>query len=665
MGLEEVKERIEKLRKEIEYHNRKYYIENKPVISDYEFDQLMRELQELEEQYPQFETPDSPTQRVGSDLTNEFPSLPHLVPMQSLSNAYSYEELKDYMNRVNRLLGTTSVEYVVEQKIDGVSINLRYENGILQLALTRGDGIVGEDITANAKTVADIPLRIEYPKLIEIRGEIFMTHDEFARINRKRVENGEEPFANPRNAAAGSLKLKYSREVAKRRLRSFLYGVGYFEEGAFSSQYELLQFLQKQGFRTNPHIKRCISLKEIQDFCDEWEKKRFDLPFDIDGMVLKVNSFEYQSKLGSTAKSPRWAIAYKFKAEEAITKLVNIDFQVGRTGAVTPVARLIPVKISGSTVSNATLHNEDEIKRLKLKIGDYVKVIKAGEIIPKVTSVVFEKRDGTEKPFKMITHCPVCHTKLVKPAGEAIWRCPNISCPAQIKRSLEHFVSRNAMDIEGFGEALISFLVDNNFVKNIADLYKFDYTKLKQFEGFEEKSVQNLKDAIEKSKTKPFSKVLYALGIRYVGVKTAYILAEHFKSIDNLQQASVEEIMQVPEIGEKIAQSVVAYFQNPQNKKLIEELKKVGLQFELKEEKAKPQKLKGLKFVITGTLPNYTRDEIKELIAEEGGEVLSSISKNVDYLVLGENPGSKLDKAKKIGTIKIISEDEVLKMIKG
>lgn len=665
MDLEKVKERIEKLRKEIEYHNRKYYIENKPVISDYEFDQLMRELQELEEQYPQFKTPDSPTQRVGSDLTNEFPSLPHLVPMQSLSNAYSYEELKDYMNRVNRLLGTTSVEYVVEQKIDGVSINLRYENGILQLALTRGDGIVGEDITANAKTVADIPLRIEYPKLIEIRGEIFMTHDEFARINKKRVENGEEPFANPRNAAAGSLKLKYSREVAKRRLRSFLYGVGYFEEGAFSSQYELLQFLQKQGFRTNPHIKRCTSLKEIQDFCDEWEKKRFDLPFDIDGMVLKVNSFEYQSRLGSTAKSPRWAIAYKFKAAEAITKLVNIDFQVGRTGAVTPVARLIPVKISGSTVSNATLHNEDEIKRLKLKIGDYVKVIKAGEIIPKVTSVVFEKRDGTEKPFKMISHCPVCHTKLVKPVGEAIWRCPNISCPAQIKRSLEHFVSRNAMDIEGFGEALISFLVDKNFVKNFADLYKFDYTKLKQFEGFKEKSVQNLKDAIEKSKTKPFSKVLYALGIRYVGIKTAHILAEHFKSIDNLQQASVEEIMQVPEIGEKIAQSVVAYFQNPQNKKLIEELKKLGLQFELKEEKAKPQKLKGLKFVITGTLPNYTRDEIKELILEEGGEVLSSVSKNVDYLVLGENPGSKLAKAKKIGTIKIISEDEVLKMIKG
>lgn len=664
MDIEKVKERIEKLRKEIEYHNRKYYTENKPVISDYEFDQLMRKLQELEAQYPQFITPDSPTQRVGSDLTNEFPSVPHLVPMQSLSNAYSYEELQDYMNRVTRLIGTASIEYVVEQKIDGVSINLRYENGILQLALTRGDGVVGEDITANAKTVADIPLRIEYPKLIEIRGEIFMTHDEFARINKERAQNGEELFANPRNATAGSIKLKYSREVAKRRLRSLLYGVGYHEEGEFSSQYELLQFLKEQGFRTNPHIKKCTSLKEIQDFCDEWEKRRFELPFDIDGMVLKVNSFEYQRRLGSTAKSPRWAIAYKFKAEEAITKLVNIDFQVGRTGAVTPVARLIPVKISGTTVSNATLHNEDEIKRLKLKIGDYVKVIKAGEIIPKVTSVVFEKRDGTEKPFKMITHCPVCHTKLVKPVGEAIWRCPNISCPAQIKRSLQHFVSRNAMDIEGFGESLISFLVDNNFVKNIADLYKFDYTKLRQFEGFEEKSVQNLKNAIEKSKEIPFPKVLYALGIRYVGVKTARILAEHFKSIDNLQKASEEEIMQIQEIGEKIAQSVVSYFQNPQNQKLIEELKKLGLQFELKEEKAKPQKLKGLKFVITGTLLNYTRDEIKELLTENGGEVLSSVGKNVDYLVVGENPGSKLDKAREIGTIKIISEDEVLKMIK-
>jgi len=624
----------------------------------------MRELQELEAQYPQFITPDSPTQRVGSDLTNEFPSVQHLVPMQSLSNAYSYEELQDYMNRTNRLLGTASVEYIVEQKIDGVSINLRYENGILQLALTRGDGIMGEDITANAKTVKDIPLHIDYPKLIEIRGEIFMTHDEFLQINKKRVENGEEPFANPRNATAGSVKLKYSREVAKRRLHSILYGVGYFEEGEFVLQYELLQFLKEQGFRTNPHFKKCTSLNEIKDFCDEWEKRRSELPFDIDGMVVKVNSFEYQRKLGSTAKSPRWAIAYKFKAEEAITKLIKIDFQVGRTGAVTPVARLVPVQISGSTVSNATLHNEDEIKRLKLKIGDYVKVIKAGEVIPKVTGVVFEKRDGTEKPFKMITNCPVCHTKLIKPVGEAIWRCPNISCPAQIKRSLEHFVSRNAMDIEGFGESLISFLVDNNFVKDIADLYKFDYNKLKQFEGFKEKSVQNLKKAIEKSKETPFPKVLYAIGIRYVGVKTARILAESFKSINKLQRASVEEVMEVPEIGEKIAYSVVDYFQNPQNQKLIEELKKLGLQFEIKEEKRKPQKLKGLRFVLTGTLPHYTRDEMKELITEYGGEVISTVSKNVDYLVVGENPGSKLNKARKIGTIKILSEDEVLKMMK-
>jgi DNA ligase (NAD+) len=584
--------------------------------------------------------------------------------MQSLSNAYSYEELQDYMNRTNRLLGTASVEYIVEQKIDGVSINLRYENGILQLALTRGDGIMGEDITANAKTVKDIPLHIDYPKLIEIRGEIFMTHDEFLQINKKRVENGEEPFANPRNATAGSVKLKYSREVAKRRLHSILYGVGYFEEGEFVLQYELLQFLKEQGFRTNPHFKKCTSLNEIKDFCDEWEKRRSELPFDIDGMVVKVNSFEYQRKLGSTAKSPRWAIAYKFKAEEAITKLIKIDFQVGRTGAVTPVARLVPVQISGSTVSNATLHNEDEIKRLKLKIGDYVKVIKAGEVIPKVTGVVFEKRDGTEKPFKMITNCPVCHTKLIKPVGEAIWRCPNISCPAQIKRSLEHFVSRNAMDIEGFGESLISFLVDNNFVKDIADLYKFDYNKLKQFEGFKEKSVQNLKKAIEKSKETPFPKVLYAIGIRYVGVKTARILAESFKSINKLQRASVEEVMEVPEIGEKIAYSVVDYFQNPQNQKLIEELKKLGLQFEIKEEKRKPQKLKGLRFVLTGTLPHYTRDEMKELITEYGGEVISTVSKNVDYLVVGENPGSKLNKARKIGTIKILSEDEVLKMMK-
>jgi len=661
----EIKKRIEQLTKEIEFHNKKYYIENHPVISDYEFDQLMRELQELENKYPEFALPNSPTQRVGSDITNEFESIPHIVPMQSLSNVYSFEELKDFLLRVEKGLGISSLEYVVEQKIDGVSINLLYENGVLLYALTRGDGTVGEDITKNAKTIRDIPLSIKYRKRIEIRGEIYLARDEFNKLNEQRQKAGNEPFANPRNAAAGSIKLKYSKDTAKRHLNAIFYGMGFTEENEFSYQYEFLQFLKNQGFPTNQNVKKCSSFDEIKSFCNEWEPKRFDLPFDIDGMVIKVNRFDYQKKLGSTAKSPRWAIAYKFKAEEVITKLNRIEFQVGRTGAITPVAKLTPVRISGSTVSNATLHNEDEIKRLQLKIGDYVKVVKSGEIIPKIIGVVFDKRDGTEKDFQMIKRCPVCHTELVRKEDEVIWRCPNVSCPAQIKRNLEHFASRNAMDIEGLGTSVIATLADKNFVKNFADLYKFDYTKLKSLEGFEEKSVQNLINAIEKSKSIPFPKVLYAIGIRYVGVKTARILAKHFGSIENLRKATVEELSEVPEIGEKIALSIVEYFQNEKNSELIDELQSIGLQFQIKKEEKKEKKLDGLKFVLTGTLPNYSRNEMKELIISNGGEVLSAISKNVDYLVLGENPGSKLEKARKIGSIKIISEAKILEMVKG
>jgi len=661
----EIKKRITYLKKEIEFHNKKYYIENRPVISDYEFDQLMRELQELEKKYPEFALPDSPTQRVGSDITNEFESIPHIVPMQSLSNAYSFEELKDFLLRVEKGLGISSLEYVVEQKIDGVSINLLYENGVLLYALTRGDGTDGENITKNAKTIRDIPLSIKYRKRIEIRGEIYLARGEFNKLNEQRQKAGNEPFANPRNAAAGSIKLKYSKDTAKRHLNALLYGIGFVEKDEFLSQYEILQFLKDQGFKTNPNIKKCKSLEEIKSFCNEWEPKRFDLPFDIDGMVIKVDLLDYQEKLGSTAKSPRWAIAYKFKAEEVITKLNRIEFQVGRTGAITPVAKLTPVRISGSTVSNATLHNEDEIKRLQLKIGDYVKVVKSGEIIPKIIGVVFEKRDGTEKDFQMIRECPVCHTKLVRKEDEAIRRCPNVSCPAQIKRNLEHFASRNAMDIEGLGTSVIATLIDNNFVKNFADLYKFDYTKLKSLEGFEEKSVQNLRNAIEESKSIPFPKVLYAIGIRYVGVKTARILAENFGSIENLKKATVEELSEVPEIGEKIALSIVEYFQNEKNSELINELQNIGLQFQIKKGEKREKKLDGLKFVLTGTLPNYSRNEMKELIISNGGEVLSAISKNVDYLVFGENPGSKLDKAKRIGSIEIISETDVLEMMKS
>lgn len=664
MEKSKIKDRVKQLKKEIGFHNRKYYIENRPIISDYEYDQLMSELLDLEKKFPEFATEDSPTQRVGSDLTNQFASIPHIVPMQSLSNAYSFEEIADFINRVEKNLNQKTFDFVIEQKIDGVSINLFYENGILQHALTRGNGSVGEDITQNAKTIIDIPLTINYQKKIEIRGEIYLSHQEFEKLNRQKQENGKSLFANPRNAAAGSIKLKFSKYAAKRHLNAIFYGIGFAENNEFSSHYEILEFLRKQGFMTNSNTKKYKSLAKIKLFCNEWEKKRFDLPFDIDGMVIKVNLLKFQKKLGSTAKSPRWAVAYKFKAEEAITKLKSIEFQVGRTGAITPVAKLESVKIAGSIVSNATLHNEDEIKRLKLKIGDYVKLVKSGDIIPKIIEILSQKRDGSEKNFEMITKCPVCDTKLVRKAEKAIWRCPNISCPAQIKRNLEHFASRDAMNIEGLGISIIAFLVENNFIKNFADLYKFDFNTLKSFDGFEEKSIRNLEKAIEKSKTIPFERLLFGLGIRFVGSKIARILAEHFGSIENLRHSSFDNLIEIPEIGEKIAQSIIEYFSDEKNAHLIDEFQKFGLQFEVKKNEMNEQKLAGLKFVITGTLLNYSRSEIKNIILTSGGNVSSAISKKINYLILGENPGSKLEKAEKIKTIKIISEEDLLKMLK-
>ena len=664
MEKSKIKDRVKQLKKEIGFHNRKYYIENRPIISDYEYDQLMSELLDLEKKFPEFATEDSPTQRVGSDLTNQFASIPHIVPMQSLSNAYSFEEIADFINRVEKNLNQKTFDFVIEQKIDGVSINLFYENGILQHALTRGNGSVGEDITQNAKTIIDIPLTINYQKKIEIRGEIYLSHQEFEKLNRQKQENGKSLFANPRNAAAGSIKLKFSKYAAKRHLNAIFYGIGFAENNEFSSHYEILEFLRKQGFMTNSNTKKYKSLAKIKLFCNEWEKKRFDLPFDIDGMVIKVNLLKFQKKLGSTAKSPRWAVAYKFKAEEAITKLKSIEFQVGRTGAITPVAKLESVKIAGSIVSNATLHNEDEIKRLKLKIGDYVKLVKSGDIIPKIIEILPQKRDGSEKNFEMITKCPVCDTKLIRKAEKAIWRCPNISCPAQIKRNLEHFASRDAMNIEGLGISIIAFLVENNFIKNFADLYKFDFNTLKSFDGFEEKSIRNLEKAIEKSKTIPFERLLFGLGIRFVGNKIARILAEHFGSIENLRHSSFDNLIEIPEIGEKIAQSIIEYFNDEKNAHLIDELQKFELQFEVKKNEMNEQKLAGLKFVITGTLLNYSRSEIKNIILTSGGNVSSAISKKINYLILGENPGSKLEKAEKIKTIKIISEEDLLKMLK-
>ncbi len=662
MNKSEAKERIEELKEQINHHNYLYYVKNQPEISDYEYDQMMRELMRLEKEFPEFATADSPTKRVGSDISNEFPTYPHLQEMYSIDNAFSIQEVNEFIERVHKNIPGQEVEYLLEHKIDGVSINLLYENGVLQRALTRGDGVQGDDITENVRTIYDIPLRIDYTKKIEIRGEIYLSRQEFNRINKKRAENDEVLFANPRNAAAGSIKLKYSREVAERKLNAIMYAVGYFEGEDFCTQQGLLRFLEAQKFRINPHFKLCRSISEIEEFCNKWESRRFDLPFDIDGIVIKVNSFKQQKELGATAKFPRWVTAYKFKAEEKETRLLDITFQVGRTGAITPVAILEPVHLAGTTVSRATLHNQDEIARLGVKIGDYVKVIKSGEIIPKVTGVAFDKRTGRERDFQMISECPVCHTKLVKKEDEAICRCPNISCPAQIKRTLQHFASRNAMDIEGLGTAIIEMLVDKAWLTDFSDIYNLDYEKLKGLEGWEEKSVNNLKNAIENSKKVPFHKVLYALGIRFIGSRTARILAENFSNIDEIMNASKEKLTAIPEIGEKIAQSVVEFFSNEKNVALINRLREIGLKFS-SEEMIQERKLSGMKFVLTGSLESLTRSEAKEKIVALGGDVLSTVSSKVNYLVVGRNPGTKLQKAQKLGTVEIINEDEFLKMI--
>lgn len=663
MNEKDAEKKIEILKSKINFHSKKYYVDNQPMVSDREFDRLMRELQQLEREFPQFFTADSPTQRVGSDISNQFQTRMHVFPMQSLGNVYSFEELADFLQRIKKNLPEKKIEYVIEQKIDGLSINLLYDNGFLQYALTRGNGIEGEDITPNVKTIRDIPLKIPYKSRIEIRGEIFLSHAEFSRLNEKRVQEGKSSFANPRNAAAGSVKLKSSLDTAKRHLNAIVYALGFSAENKFKTQKQFLEFLQENHFRINKNFTLVNSFAEMQKYCNEWDEKRFDLPFDIDGMVIKINSFVQQKELGSTAKSPRWAIAYKFQAEEAVTKLNKIEFQVGRTGAITPVAKLEPVHLSGTTVSNATLHNEDEILRLRIKIGDYVKVIKSGEIIPKVTEVVFEKRDGSEKDFAMITNCPICNSKLIRPEGEAIWRCPNVNCPAQIKKGIEHFVSRNAMDIKGMGSAMINLLVEKNLIQNVSEIYTFDYHILNQYEGFKEKSINNLINAVEESKEKPFAKVLFALGIRHIGAKIARIIAENFKSIDNLMATSTEEFLEIADLGEAIAESIHAYFQNAENVKLIKNLRQSGLNFETKIGEKSALNLEGLKFVLTGKLDKYSRNDLKEIIIKNGGDVISAISKNVDYLIAGENAGSKLQKAQKIESIRIIGEKEFEKML--
>ncbi|MEW6684838.1 MAG: NAD-dependent DNA ligase LigA [Candidatus Edwardsbacteria bacterium] len=664
MTKEEAKKRIEKLRQEILYHNKLYYVLNQPVISDYEYDQLVKELEKLEKQFPELITPDSPTQRVGGEPLIEFTTVEHKVPMLSLDNTYADSAVLEFDERVRKGLRSEKPEYTVELKIDGVAIALLYENGVFVRGATRGDGYKGDDVTLNLRTIRSIPLRLTTTKKelqnIEVRGEVYLPRAEFERLNEEKEREGEPLFANPRNATAGSLKLLDPKLVAQRKLNIFIYGVGESPRGEFKTHYETLMALKEAGLRVNESVKLCKDIELAIEYCNLWEKERDNLDYEIDGMVIKVNLFAQQERLGHTQKSPRWAIAYKFPARQASTKLKEIILQVGRTGTVNPVAILEPVEVSGSTISRATLHNEDEIRRKDIRIGDTVLIEKGGEVIPKVVRVVPEKRTGKEKNFVMPKTCPSCGGPIKRDESEVAWRCENIACPAQLKRRIEHFAFRGAMDIEGLGTAMVEVLVDKGLVKDYGDIYYLKKSDLLNLERMGDKSAQNLLDGIEKSKQNPFYRVLFALGIRHVGIHAARILAERFGSLKALKEAKFEDIATIYGLGGILAQSVVDFFANKRNLAVLEKLERAGVQLS-EEKKVKAQPLSGKTFVITGTLENFTREQAQELIISLGGNVSSSVSQKTNFVVVGKEPGSKYTKAKEL-RVKILNEEEFLKI---
>lgn len=665
MDKEKIAERIQHLRKVLEEHNYRYYVLAQPIISDFEYDMLMKELIELEKQYPEFYDPLSPSQRVGSDLDQKFQQERHEYPMLSLDNVYSIEELHEFHERIYKLLNEP-IEYSCELKYDGVSISIVYENGKLIKAITRGDGEVGDNVTENIKTIKSIPLRLfgnDYPNKFIIRGEVILTKEAFQRLNEEREKMGEPLFANPRNAAAGTLKLQNSSEVARRPLDCLFYSL-LGENLPYNNHFQNLQKAKEWGFKISEHIKLCKNLNEVIEYINYWEKEKDNLNFNIDGIVIKVNSLVQQQRLGSTSKAPRWAVAFKYKTEQALTKLISVDFQVGRTGAITPVANLEPVHLGGTIVKRASLHNEDQIKLLDLHYGDMVYIEKGGEIIPKVVGVEKSLRPHDAKPIEFVKYCPECNTSLIREEGEARHYCPNESgCPPQIKGKIEHFVDRKAMDIN-MAEATIDQLYRNGLIKNIADIYSLKKEDLLKLERFADKSAENLLKSIEESKNVPFERVLFALGIRYVGETAAKKLARHFRTIDNLMNATYEELISIEEIGDKIAKSVIDFFKNKQNIEIIERLRKAGVKLQLSDEMLQSNKLNGLSFVISGVFKKISRDDLKDLIEKNGGKVLSSVSSKTDFIVAGDNMGpSKLKKAQELG-IKIISEDEFFDMIK-
>lgn len=663
----------EELRDELEKYNYYYYIKDDPLISDAEYDVLFRKLEELEKRFPDLIINNSPTQRIGTPIEGGFSTLEHGEKMLSLQDVFDHGELEDFIKRVSKDLSAKpeDIEFVCELKIDGSAISLIYEDGRFARGATRGDGTIGEDITSNLRTINTIPLRLQKtknvrtPSVLEVRGEVYLAKEEFVRINIQREEEGIATFANPRNAAAGSLRQIDPGMTAKRKLNVFIYSAVLDPGLQMQSHFEMLGFLKELGLRVNPHVRKVRGIKEIEEYIESWKDKRKDLSYETDGIVIKVDRFSFQQGLGQTSRNPRWAAAYKFPPEQGVTKILDIKVSVGRTGAMTPVAELEPVKVAGSTISHATLHNEDEVRRKGVMIGDRVVIHKAGDVIPEIVKVITEERDGTQKVFKMPDICPVCHSKAVRPGGEVALRCTSIACPAQQFEKIVHFAAKGGMDIDGLGPAIVEKLLENHLIKDVSDIYYLQYEDIFSLENFKEKSTKNLLDAIGESKKKPLSRLLFALGIRFVGSHTSDVLADHFGDLGSLAGAGFDRIESINEIGPRIAQSVVDFFAGKQNMEVIEKLRAAGLNFGGGRRKVtEKEAFKGKIFVLTGKLKNYSRDRAREIIEGYGGRVTSSVSRSTDIVLAGGDAGSKLEKAVKLG-IKTISERQFEDMIAG
>jgi len=666
---------LEELRSVLRFHEYRYYILNDPLISDFEYDTLFKLLEKFEKEHPELITPDSPSQRVAKGLTKDFPTVQHLVPMLSLDNSYNSEDLVDFDRKARELTGESSIEYCVEPKFDGAGISLIYENDLLIRGATRGDGVEGDDITVNIKQIRSIPLSAKFSayglQQVEIRGEVLINKQNFAEYNRQLMEEGEPPKANPRNMASGTLRIKDPTEVAKRNLEAFVYHISDYSlvDGSpvpakLKTHAGALELLWELGFRSPEKEKKLLSgIEEVTGYCLRFEKQRDTLPYEIDGMVIKVNRFDLQEKMGMTSHHPRWAMAHKFKARQATSKLLHVEFQVGRTGSITPVAKIEPTPIGGVTVSSISLFNEDVIREKNLKIGDTVLVERAGDVIPYIVRSLEEMRTGNEKRIVFPKECPVCNSRLFKEESEAVWRCTNIDCPAQVVERIIHFVSKDAMDIRGFGEANVRKFYEMDLLKDIPGIYKLDFDRIGKLEGFGKKSVDNLKTAIEHSKTQPLHRLIFALGIRFVGETTAKTLANTVNHLLDFTGYNEDQLKELEDVGPKVAGSIHHFFQNRNNLKMLHELESLGLQLKnLKKESQTGGSLQGLTFLLTGTLPTLKRSEAEEMIEQMGGKILSGVSSKLNYLIVGEDAGSKLEKAKKINTVKIISEDEFLKL---